>query len=152
MGVWEVIELSFLGDGYLKWIPLRSSTQLVYTYLQVLKLLSLEETLNLMHRLIVHFSCFSKEFPKFHAVRAWGASLWQEHSLYLCPVFPSSSTLLVPYPWNPHRDDRILAEQEPVPELFSHAANIFKVKKKEREKEKNRKQTKFLFQIGLELK
>lgn len=53
-----------------------------------------EETLNLIHRLIFHLSCFSKEFPKFPAVRAWGASLWQEHSLYLCPFFPPGTISL----------------------------------------------------------
>lgn len=58
---------------------------------QVIKVLDSEETLNLMHRLIVFLSYFSKDFPKFHAVRAWGAALWQEDSLYLCPFFPTVS-------------------------------------------------------------
>lgn len=69
--------------------------------------------------------------------------------------------LPVAYMCSLHTDTGILAEQELGPELFSHAANIFKIgkkkkktkkKKKEEEKRKDekRKQAECLFQIGLE--
>lgn len=73
--------------------------------------------------------------------------------LFVPRSFTPHGLLPVAHPRSPHTDDRILAEQEPGPGLFSHAVNIFKIEKqkeKKKRKEEKRKQTKCLFQIGLE--